>query len=535
MMSSNHILSSKGKTIYFAINLLLLFGYYFFISRFDDQVKYEGDSIDYQTLAVNFSQGKGFMNEGYYSDFSTYKFDISREDQIKVSEQTRTIKAKNFLRNPVYPFFLGICYKMVGVSPYFVKLLQLCMLLLTSSAFFVIFKFMKSEFFLVKSIAASWIFMQCTYRSANEILTEPLLCLIMAGLLVSFFLYREKKQKYWLVLGIMLGLGCLSKGIFYFVFIALFFSEILDSKKRGWRKINKNYLKVMATCVIFILPYLIWQNMNQVDSPDLLRLKQLMSIADESKNSSDFYNRVLNSKDKRFRQEVVPYKEAILQNNLDFVKFNLSKWYNERKKYVYITYQGPDVLLASNNELCRDGGWHKEWINNPSLYYNQHRSQVGVLSKITGFYRQAPELILPIFLNKFSNVFLKDPIPRVFVFLTVFCALLLIKNRPLFVALGSFFIYSLVRSFWVDFPLLGMDLLIYSVVFLAFIFSLFILLKQEGFDHLKVIRPFIAAALLMTLVFYGYFRIIMPFYLIFCLFTVELSILFIRQASQKFS
>jgi hypothetical protein len=55
--------------------------------------------------------------------------------------------------------------------------------------------------------------------------------------------------------------------------------------------------------------------------------------------------------------------------------------------FIFISTQGNDVLLGSNNEYSADGLWHPEWVFNPSAFYNQPRIQnfpSGI--QVTGFY-----------------------------------------------------------------------------------------------------------------------------------------------------
>lgn len=519
--------SWKWTTLTLIFNISFQFLFFYSSSEYDKKIKYEGDTIDYQTIAVNFTLGHGFMQEGYYEHLSRYNFDISTLDDIPTEEYSRIIKTRNFLRNPVYPLFLSSIYFISGgVNPYFVRVTQLFLLVLSSSLLIVVFKLIKSNIPIVKGIISSWLFLILTYSSAEEILTEPLLSFIFVFLLIGLILYYQK-QNVWLI-GILFGVSLLAKGIFYLIFLSFILFEVIQFFRKRDVKVLKSLFKVTAISFLIIMPYVIWQNRHFSSSKELSTLSEAIIIAENSKSSSEFLQQIIETEDKDLIDKIDPLKEVIVNSDIKIIKHYLKEWFENRSKNIFIVTQGLDVLLACNNELCTDGLWHKEWINNPNIYYNKVINNDSNYLKVLEFYIANPKYILPIFINKFANSFLVGYLSILCVFLIIFTGLNLIKKAKLKISalVLSFccFLYVLIFS---AYPLKEHQLLIGGTIIFFMFFALY---KHYKSGCLILNQTFITVfmgVLFVIFIFYGAFRIILPFYLLFSLLVVELSEQFI--------
>jgi len=121
------LLESKKIRILFCIILLGLY-FLFFIKKSDriDTAFFGGDTIEYQSMGVNFAKGYGIHKYGGFLKFEEYKFD--KIDSTLLTGFNSAAGKERFLRTPAYPVFLGVIYKIFGVSPKIAKSIQLLML-----------------------------------------------------------------------------------------------------------------------------------------------------------------------------------------------------------------------------------------------------------------------------------------------------------------------------------------------------------------------------------------------------------------------
>ena len=71
-------------------------------------------------------------------------------------------------------------------------------------------------------------------------------------------------------------------------------------------------------------------------------------------------------------------------------------------QFILLSTQGGTQLLADNNELCVDGDWHQEWVNNPdAFYYHDGIDKSHAFQKVINFYVQHPSLFPRCMLAKF--------------------------------------------------------------------------------------------------------------------------------------
>ena len=84
---------------------------------FSDRAYFGGDTWEYQSMAVNWAKGHG-LKFGSIEKFSVYKFDQGKEKEY-YSTFIRSGKNGgfyNYYRTPGYPIFVGVIYKIFGIT-----------------------------------------------------------------------------------------------------------------------------------------------------------------------------------------------------------------------------------------------------------------------------------------------------------------------------------------------------------------------------------------------------------------------------------
>jgi hypothetical protein len=194
--------------------------------------------------------------------------------------------------------------------------------------------------------------------------------------------------------------------------------------------------------------------------------------------------------------------------------------------FVFITSQGKDVLLASNNEYCLDGHWHPEWQSNITSYYNQQHS-IWILD-IIGFYFNNPMLFVEIMAAKVRL----GLIP-----LLSFRLLLLLSAFSLFrrtVGISAHFTWAFTllvfcfawfHNYFFNFNLNNLpDLVILLFAVFVIIYYTIILLQRSKDIWSPLFWVSIIYPIVVTLAFYGLYRFTMPFEPLSSLFAIHIVI-----------
>ncbi len=118
--------------LFVIFSCVLIFGFTSasIIQRYEnlDYAYFGHDTHDYQSLAVNLLYGHDYK-WGAFKPFNTYKFAVPPEDMVSGEAQSRyfsfmTKRYYNFFRTPGYPLFLCMTYKVFGIHPAVVKIIQ---------------------------------------------------------------------------------------------------------------------------------------------------------------------------------------------------------------------------------------------------------------------------------------------------------------------------------------------------------------------------------------------------------------------------
>ena len=280
--------------------------------RFSDTVPLAGDEWEYQSIAVNLIHDHGFPVSRCYEDSSVYKFRY--QPGVNADQTWHNFYDKgrgyDFYRNPVYPFFVAAVYRICGVSPDILRLVQFLLLILAGSLLPYLCCRMSLPRGMLIGMMAYVAFLILDHSYASEVMCEALIVVYTIAFVWAYVvLGHRQRMSDAFVLGVMMGIGLLLKNYFLplFIFIAAYELYLAFISKKAPKS---NVLSLIMGIILTILPWSIYAN-HELD-------------------------------------KVKPGHAVIL-----------------------ITSQGDDVLLGSNNEYSSDGLWHPEWSSYPGSFYDR--------------------------------------------------------------------------------------------------------------------------------------------------------------------
>jgi len=243
-----------------AISIILFtiyFAKYSVNESYHDYCNFGGDAWEYQSMAVNFAKGHGVQKFGGIENFSVYKFNNNTEGSAEYF--TKNAGTDNFYRTPGYSVFLGLVYKVFGVSPLAAKKTQLVILLLISVSLPALGYYLWKTPGLVCGIIASYFHADGYYDISMQILTESLI-MFWAFLITLLFLLFEKKSNFItaILLGISIGIGFLIKGSFLFLPLLIVCFLIYRYFKTKEKKQIANLILVTGFTLACIVPWSVY-------------------------------------------------------------------------------------------------------------------------------------------------------------------------------------------------------------------------------------------------------------------------------------
>jgi hypothetical protein len=250
--------SKKSRRIILLIGLGLYFIIFFLNQHFQNSSLLWGDEWEYQSMAVNLAKGYGLQIHGGLANFEDYKFLEGSNDYAAIYTKQHSF---DFYRTPLYPMFVGMIYKIFGISPYIAKIIQLLLIVFVGAYLpLLAYNFWgRSGFF--SGIIATPVFISLNYKFAGSILTEPLIIFIIFLVIVVFqFHYSRNNILSAIQLGFVLALSWLTKGILMPLSVFLFgyyFWKFIRSKNR---KIFINTAAMGMMFILTILPYSLYVN-----------------------------------------------------------------------------------------------------------------------------------------------------------------------------------------------------------------------------------------------------------------------------------
>jgi uncharacterized MnhB-related membrane protein len=259
------IRADEKKRVFFTSLLLFLFSLFYLLQVnrgvLDDTAFFGGDSWQYQALGVNWSLGHGY-NAGGIESFATYKFDKDAGSAVEfagsyyrkfLAEKTRY----NFSRAPGYPVFLAIVYKIFGIHPGVVKIIQILLLAACAMLMPVIGVHYWPRHGFLSGVISAVIFILCSAPDPAVIMTETLITSGLFILVILLILWELKPSSArTLLLATASALNILIKGSN--AFVPAFLILYIIVRVRGIAAKIKLPLVFILGFIICILPWSIY-------------------------------------------------------------------------------------------------------------------------------------------------------------------------------------------------------------------------------------------------------------------------------------
>jgi len=272
----------RGKywLIIFAMCIAFVYSFYRLASTytFNDYVvnhkAYGTDAIEYQLTAVNVLNGHG-ITAHIIEDYSHYKIGIGKESLVNTFKESQSTREWFLVSNslhvwhpPGYTLFLALIYKFMGVSPFYIKLIQIILLAWAASFMPLIGFFYWREMGIVSGIIASLVFINFFAPNPTLIRSEVLYVFLFSVWILLFSMWeRMPRTILTALLGIILGVALLVKGAC--VFIAFFFLIYLFYRLKEF-KMAKKHANVFVFCLgLMILPWSMYASV-KIHGPVLL-------------------------------------------------------------------------------------------------------------------------------------------------------------------------------------------------------------------------------------------------------------------------
>ncbi len=475
---------AKSRLTHLSIYVFCLLTGILYMTTFNysDKVWLGGDSWEYQSLAVNLVYGQGFPIEGGKVDSSKYQM---YTNSIPFSQSWKEFyghkSGPSFYRNPVYPLFIASVYKTFSASPKTLRIIQFMLLIIAGSLIPYIGYKLSGEKVMLPGIFAYLIFLVADHRYAFEVMAEAIIVPYVILLVLSQLLLRYNTRKFHAIcFGVLLGFGPLVKNYFLplFLLLMLFFIFRFIASKAENRK---NLMLIVVSALLTIAPWTFFAN---------------------------------------------------YQNQK----------HNPHAGPIFITTQGEDVLLGSNNEFAADGEWHPEWHANGNSYYNQPNiKNTGGVIMAACFYATHPEFIAKIIPAKLIKGFMASN-PQILFYFSVILWLLgnansYLRNNKmagivLFMIPFSFvisYIFGRIELFPNIHVMIFSSTQLYPLFFCMLVFCTYGLIRyyKQQDQHQPSALTFsvllISNFLLLTIVFYGSERISGVIDFIFILLALQIQ------------
>jgi 4-amino-4-deoxy-L-arabinose transferase-like glycosyltransferase len=236
--------------------------------KLSDTVFFGGDSWEYQSLGVNLSLGHGFQT-GKIAPLGEYKFSslgkaretlfyplsFSGDSPAPETLYGHFMKGGeySFYRVPGYPFFLAFIYKVFGIHPIVVKIIQILLLAFTAAMLPVAGRYYWANAGLGSGLLASTAFIVFYAPDPTRILTEPLiifsLCVLM---LLLIFWEKRASELNAALLALAAAASVLIKGLNIFLPFLILWCV--------WRKADKprRAKLVFIYIALAVLPVFFW-------------------------------------------------------------------------------------------------------------------------------------------------------------------------------------------------------------------------------------------------------------------------------------
>ncbi|MDD3876492.1 MAG: hypothetical protein PHT69_07705 [Bacteroidales bacterium] len=429
---NNHIQrSSVQKTICLILCILYFLFYVFHVNltnRID--VHYGSDEWDYQTIAVNFAKGHGFHISGNYENPETYKFGHIDKNVFDKQELLKGIP--NIHRPPLYPLLIGIIYKISGINPVVIVLLQLFLLCLLASLLpFISLRFFGKNGFWI-GILSGFLFMIYAHKMANIFLPGQVVTLFLVTMYVYVFqgFLKTRSFKYLILASTLLSVSLLFHASMILVlgFMGTFlFIGIVKERDL------KALYQLLAFVIINLLILLPWHLyafgvLADLKKESVIVLNTITDISLDKEKKAEIistgaprYGMILMPKKEFSESEIGIIQDSVLrdaayfglnvetinESNIDFHKISLMQELIDAPS-VFLIFLSPakNMALDAHNEYVTDGWASKLWRYNAQSYYRNDgkEGQISFL-RVFGFYKEHPKFLYLLAGSKIETAF----------------------------------------------------------------------------------------------------------------------------------
>lgn len=417
------------------------------------------DQYIYQSCAINFLNGHEFLTGGKLDNVIDYKMVLERQDIVENFEGYAGFK--RFDRFPGYIIFLTLIYKVFGINPIAVKIIQFLLLLIISA--FTIFtaqKFWGKQGYFAGLIAMPIIIYNYTEFA---LMLSPDILSIGLNVLIIYQYWKTRKDfdiKNNLILGLTLGISFLIKASLNIFAVFLMIDFLIIVYKDRYKL--KSLLIFMLTFLVCWIPYNLWSITKsiQVRNNATTVLAKIGNDQNDAANLSLEFNKNIQDlgiepyKAVFTSTDILVYNKIILpelqkknylsgKTLLELNKNQKSLYFLHLNKtagvyYFMIKLYSMHGLMDFNNEFNNTGTIHPEWADKQNSFFNtDNLSNHSQLYRVVNFYISNPKYILIISHNKLKNYFSNSEylkwIAFIFLFLYAILNLLLfIKHNKKF-------------------------------------------------------------------------------------------------------
>lgn len=431
--------------------------------RFDDflHLKHNPDQMDYQTIAVNFALHEEFMINGIKGQPELYRIIIDSTgnaagDRINYNRLHYIDGLISLHRFPAYPIALGFLYRVFGVHPLIIKILQSLLLILSVCLIPLMgYKIWKNRGFLAGLLATPF-FIASVFPLVDSF--APDLVTLCLNVLITFLYINYRMSPKWkglILFSLTASLSILFKASIMFLVPVIFLDiAFMSFRFRKFHRVHRAFAFLFLFGV-FWLPYNVWsvrtsginkQNahilMSAIHSQtDPAEIQRIINSSDAGR-MNQIKLQELNSEDIRiFNESISPYVDqagvinltGLPQYTRNSILLGFYKMATMHDDFYFMIMLYPiNGGLHCHNEYIYNGRENDEWVFDPDSHYNQDGLKGAYWTRrVLNFYRHNPSEIFRIALVKMRSVSLWAPVIPVSVFIFyIWFGLHLYRKRP---------------------------------------------------------------------------------------------------------
>lgn len=449
------------------------------------------DVWENHTVAANFALYNKFPIMGMIGDRDLYQLDKLEGNNIQSYSKCRFLEAGpvvDFFKPPVYGLILGVGYKLLGVDlmiPYYLN----------------VFFLLGIVFFMTKATclmnSKSWIggiaalfYMYFGVHNLNNILPETLVTLLLLIVVyIAILILKTNKTSFYFLIGIVIGLGVLTKGTMLILSLLIICSIIVSKWKT--EKLLIKICSLIGGLLIILSPWIIYSNVLRLNtSAEMIKWRE--NVVSTEKKCDHLLV------EGEWAKTGIGFSANAHHEKL---VTDLLKRYVTPHSVIIISNQTPaEGLLELHNEYCIDGLWHPEWKFEDDAIYNNHYTSFSPVGKVIRFYVDNPRYIYKNALGKLkSSINSSNYIFILSAFLISCLSIISRVNRTNYYVRPVLFIVF-VLAYWLT-SLISFDLHLSLVVFTTFI-GLITFTKKNSALHLLTLLTVIGVFVTLFL-FYG--------------------------------